>query len=71
MHHSRYEDIHAYRLGQKNGVTDHTSSEIFFKNQLRFDGRFLGQFAVKWILKIPLHLAYVATLFCEILMLSL
>ena len=27
-----------------------------------------GKFAVKWILKIPLHLAYVATLHCETLM---
>jgi len=28
---------------------------------------FLGKFAVKWILKIPPHLAYVATLPCETL----
>ena len=34
------------------------------KNQPR---RFLGKFAVKWVLKIP-HLAYVATLPCETLM---
>ena len=33
-----------------------------------FTGRFLGKFAVKWILKIPSHLAYVATLPCETLM---
>jgi len=33
-----------------------------------FTGRFLGKFAVKRILKIPLHLAYVATLPCETLM---
>jgi len=31
-------------------------------------GRFLGKFAVKWISKIPPHLAYVATLPCETLM---
>jgi len=30
-----------------------------------FTGRFLGKFAVKCILKIPPHLAYVATLPCE------
>jgi len=30
--------------------------------------RFPGKFAVKWILKIPPHLAYVATLPCETLM---
>jgi len=31
-------------------------------------GKFLGKFAIKWILKIPPHLAYVATLPCETLM---
>jgi len=31
-------------------------------------GRFLGKFVVKWILKIPPHLAYVAPLPCETLM---
>ena len=30
-----------------------------------FTGRFLGKFAVIWILTIPPHLAYVATLPCE------
>jgi len=34
----------------------------------RFTGRFLGKFAVKCILKIPPHLAYVATLHYETLM---
>jgi len=33
-----------------------------------FTGRFLGKFVVKWTLKIPPHLAYVATLFCEALL---
>jgi len=33
-----------------------------------FTGRFLGRFVVKWILKIPPQLAYVATLPCEKLM---
>jgi len=33
-----------------------------------FTGRFFGKFAVKWILKIPPHLAYVATLPRETLM---
>jgi len=37
-------------------------------NKNIFTGRFLGKFVVKWILKIPLHLAYVATLPCETLM---
>jgi len=35
---------------------------------LFFTGRFLGKFAVKWIIKIPPHLAYVATPLCETLM---
>ena len=34
----------------------------------KFDGRFLGKSAWKCILKIPPHLAYVATLTCETLM---
>jgi len=34
----------------------------------KFNARFLSKFAVKWILKIPPHLAYVATLPCEALM---
>ena len=33
-----------------------------------FTGRFFSRFAVKWILKIPPHLAYVAALLCETLM---
>ena len=37
----------------------------YFKN---FTGRFPGKCAVKWVLKIPPHLAYVATLPCETLM---
>ena len=31
------------------------------------DGKFLGKFVVKWILKVPPHLAYVAALPCETL----
>jgi len=33
-----------------------------------FTGRFHSKFAVKWMLNIPPHLAYVATLPCETLM---
>jgi len=33
-------------------------------------GRFRGKFVVKWILKIPPHLAYVATLPCETITLA-
>jgi len=32
-----------------------------------FTGRFFGKFAVKWVLKISPHLAYVGTLSCETL----
>ena len=35
-----------------------------FNQCKKFTGRFLGKIAVKWILKIPPHLAYVATLPC-------
>jgi len=33
----------------------------------KFTRRFLSKYAVKWILKIPPHLAYVGTLPCETL----
>ena len=38
-----------------------------FKNFF-FTGRFLGKFAVTWILELLPHLAYVATPSCETLM---
>jgi len=53
--------------GPEKWATD--SWPQFCQNLNRFKkiiGRFLGKFVVKWILKIPLHLAYVAT--CETLM---
>jgi len=62
-------DFALYREGQKRGhrlMTIILSILIRFKNV--FTGRFLGKFAVKWISKIPMHLAYVATLPCETLM---
>jgi len=34
----------------------------------KFTGRFLSKFAVKWILKVPPHLVYVAILPCETLL---
>jgi len=58
-----------YRVGQKWGhrlMTIILSVLNRFKNF--FTGRFLSKFAVKWILKIPPHLAYAATLPCETLM---
>jgi len=45
---------------------------ILNRLKIFFTGRFLGKCAVrpKWIFKIPPHLAYVATLPCETLMLA-
>jgi len=55
-------------VGQKVG---HRLVTIILSNLNRFKkitGRLLGKVVVKWILNIPLHLAYVATLPCETLM---
>jgi len=43
-------------------------SNLKTASKKHFTGRFLGKKAVKWILKVPPHLAYVATLPCETLM---
>ena len=55
------------RGGPKNGARLMT---IILSNLTRFKivffyftGRFHGKFAVTWILKVPPHLAYVATLY--------
>ena len=39
-----------------------------FSKFSNFTGRFVGKFAVKYLLKIPPPLAYVATLPCETIM---
>ena len=56
--------------GPKSGpqTPDHNtiSNSNRFQEQ-KFTGRFLVNFVVKWILKIPPHVAYVATLPCETL----
>jgi len=59
-----------YRVGQKvrSQTHGHNSIIIFTDAQSFFTGRFLGKFAVKSLLEIPLHFAYVATLPCETLM---
>ena len=60
--------VYMYRVGQKRG---HRLMAIILSNLNRlkhFTGRFLGKFAVKRILKVTSHLAYVATLPCETLM---
>ena len=55
-----------YRVGQKRGYR-HMTVIVSIPNRFMtfFTGRFLGKFAIKWISKIPSHLAYVATLPCE------
>jgi len=62
--------IHKYiQGGPKSGVTDSWPYFCQILTDLeQFIGRFLGKFAVKWILKISPHLAYVATLPFETLM---
>jgi len=57
-------------VGQKTGPQTrvHISVKSLPIYLIIFTGRFLGKFAVKCILKIPPHLAYVATLLCETLM---
>ena len=57
-----------YSVGQKkNGATDSQSQfcQILTDLQIFFTRRFCGKFAVKCVLKIASHLAYVATLPCE------
>jgi len=64
-----------YRLdiqggGKKAGPQSHDHNSVKSEPIFKFffsTGRFLGNFAVKWILKIPPHLPYVATLPCETL----
>jgi len=54
------------RGGPKNGarlMTIIQSNLNSFKIVFYFTGRFHGKFAVTWILKVPPHLAYVATLY--------
>jgi len=48
-------------VGQKSGPQTHDYN-IILSNLIFFTGRFLDKFVVKWILIIPPHLAYVATL---------
>jgi len=54
------------------GIKEFLLTTIILSNrnrfQKKFTGSFLGKFVVKWILKIPPHLACVALLPCETLM---
>jgi len=53
-----------YRVLQKSGATDSMTIILTNLNRLlkKLIGRFFGKFAIKWILKIPSHHAYVAIL---------
>jgi len=55
--------------GLRNGTTDSGPQFCQILTELQFFSlsRFLGKFTVKCILKIPPHIAYVATLPCETL----
>jgi len=55
---------------QKVGPQIHGHNFVKYEPIKNFTGRFLGKIVVKWILKIPPHLAYVATLPCETLVLA-
>jgi len=55
--------------GPKSGPQTHGHYFVKYEPILKkITGRFLRKFVVKRILKMPLHLAYVATLPCETLM---
>jgi len=59
-----YITLQAYRVDQKWGLRPMTIILSNIKRLKKFTGIFLGKFVVKWILKIPLHFAYVAALPC-------
>ena len=50
------------------GPQTHDHNFVKYETIKKITGRFLCKFVGKWIFKIPLHLAHVATLFCETLM---
>jgi len=53
----------------KTGPQTHNNTSVkSYPILKKITGRLLGKFAVKWIFKIPSHLACVATLPCETLM---
>ena len=62
--------VKIYRVSQKAGPQTHDYNSVKSEpiKKVFCTGRFIDKFAVKWILKIPPHLAYVATLPCETLM---
>ena len=57
-------------MGQKVGPQAHDRNSVKYEPIFEnfFTGKFLNNFVVKWILKLPRHLAYVAKLPCETLM---
>jgi len=60
--------IHVHGGPKKWGPQTHDHNSVKLNRfKKKFTGRFLGKFAVKCLLKIPLRLHYVATLLCETL----
>ena len=59
-----------YRVDQKKRSHKITTIILSYLSRIKkiCTGRFFDKFAVKWMLKIPPYLAYVATLPCETLM---
>ena len=57
-----------YSVGQKVGPHTHDHNYVKSEPIKKITGKFIGKFVVKWILLLPPHLAYVATLPCETLM---
>ena len=55
-------------MGQKVGPHTHDHNSVKSEPIKKITGKFIGKFIVKWILLLPPHLAYVATLPCETLM---
>jgi len=54
--------IYEYKVGQKKWGHRLMTIILSNLNPLKiFTGRFLGKFLVKWVLKIPPNLAYIAT----------
>ena len=56
-------------MGQKSGPQTHDHNAVKSEPIKKlFIEKFTGKFVVKWVLKIPPHFAYVATLHCKTLM---
>ena len=68
MHLGRCRDVIHTGCAKKVRPLTHDHYSVKYGPIKKITGSFRGKFAVKWILKLPPHLAYVATLPCEPLM---